>query len=103
MPMLARKRIEIIVDAPLVPRIVDACSDAGIGGHTVLPLLSGRGGHEAWNEDRLSGAASKVMVLVIASAERAERLVEALTPVLDSHRLVLTIGDVTVVRSDRFS
>lgn len=102
MDTVTRKRIEILTDAPLVPRIAAACEVAGIIGHTVIPALSGRGRSGIWSEDRLSGAQSKVMVLAVASAERADALLDALAPVLDSHRLLVSVGDVAVIRGERF-
>jgi PII-like signaling protein len=102
MDTVIRKRIEILTDAPLVPRIAAACEVAGISGHTVIPALSGRGRSGKWSEDRLSGAQSKVIVLAIASPERADALLEALAPVLDSHRLLVSVGDVAVIRGERF-
>jgi hypothetical protein len=41
-------------------------------------------------------------VLVIASEIKAAALADALAPLLDGYRLLLTIGDVQVVRGDRF-
>lgn len=95
------KRIEILVDAPLLPRLIDALERCGIGGHTVLPVLSGTGRTGHWREDRLTGT-SKLMVIAIASDEHAEKLVDMLAPLLDSHGLLLTIASVDVVRGDRF-
>lgn len=102
METVIRKRIEILTDAPLVPRIAAACEVAGISGHTVIAALSGRGRSGNWSEDRLSGAQSKVIVLAIASAEKADALLDALAPVLDSHRLLVSVGDVAVIRGERF-
>ena len=97
-----RKRIEIIADAPLVPRIAAACAAVGIGGHSVTRLSGGHGRSGDWQEDGLTGAESKVSVMTVTSAEKADRLVEALAPVLESHGLLLTIADVAVVRGERF-
>ncbi len=102
MQTVTRKRLEILVDAPLVPRVVAALDAAGIGGHTILPVLSGCGRSGAWSEERLSGAETKRVVMAIAGEAEAAALVEALAPLLDSHRLLLTIADVDVVRGDRF-
>jgi len=102
METVQRKRIEIIADAPLVPRIAAACAAAGIAGHSVVRLTGGHGRSGDWQEDRLTGAESKVMVMTITSADKAHQLIGALTPVLESHRLLLTIADVEVVRGERF-
>ena len=50
----------------------------------------------------MSGAETKRVVMAIAGEAEAAALVEALAPLLDSHRLLLTIADVDVVRGDRF-
>ena len=102
MQTVTRTKIEILADAPLVPRIVAALEAAGIGGHTLLPALGGSGRTGSWSEDGLTGAQSKLMVVAIASTDAADALVDALGPLLTSHRLLLTVGEVSVVRGDRF-
>jgi hypothetical protein len=96
------KRVEILADAPLVPRIAAACVASGITGHTVIPALSGRGRGGSWNAEHVTVAETKVMVVAIASATKAQALIDALSPVLDSHRLMLVISDVAVLRGARF-
>lgn len=102
METVTRRRIEIVADAALVPRIATACTAAGVKGHSIVHLDGGAGRSGAWRADGLTSAEAKVMVLVIATADTATRLVEALAPVLDSHGLLLTVGDVEVIRGDRF-
>ena len=41
-------------------------------------------------------------MLAIASTERADALLDALAPVLESHGLLVTVGDVAVIRGERF-
>lgn len=101
MQTVFRKRIEILADAPLLPRLIAALAANGIGGHTILPALSGAGRTGAWREDRLTGT-SKMMLVAIASDADAAALVDAIGPLLDSHRLLLTVSTVEVVRGDRF-
>lgn len=101
MQTVSRKRIEILADAPLLPRLVAALNECGIGGHTVLPATSGSGRTGRWSEDRLTGT-SKLMLVAIASEAHAAALVDRLAPLLDSHRLLLTVSAVDVIRGDRF-
>jgi PII-like signaling protein len=96
-----RKRIEILVDSPLVRRVTDAIDKARITGWTVLPVTSGSGRDGRWREERVTGT-DKSLVLTIASAEKAEVLVEAMAPMLSTHGLLLTMWDVEVVRGERF-
>jgi PII-like signaling protein len=99
---VTRRRIEVLVDALLVRRIVAAAKSADISGYTILPTLEGdgRGGH--WRDDQISGAQSKVLFLTVTNAEKEAAFVEAVTPLLDSHGLILLMSDVEVVRGSRF-
>ena len=99
---VTRKRIEVLVDTPLVPRIIRYVKEADISGWSVLHVDRGGGRDAEWQHDEVTGASAKAIVLVIAGDAKARALIEALAPILDSHRLLLTIGDVEVVRGDRY-
>ena len=96
-----RKRIEILVDMPLVRLVTAAIERCEITGWTVLPVTSGRGRDGPWQEERVTGS-DKSLVLTIASQARATRLAEELAPLLNSHGLLLTMWDVEVIRGERF-
>ncbi|MFN3944468.1 MAG: P-II family nitrogen regulator [Allosphingosinicella sp.] len=97
-----RKRIEILLDGPHATIVIQAVHDAGIDGYTLIPVQSGAGRGGAWREDRVSGAQTKVILITIASADKADRLIDLLVPILDSHGMLLTMADVQVVRGERF-
>lgn len=101
MDTVLRKRLEILADAPLLPRIIAALRKAEITGHTVLPAVSGTGRSGDWHEEELTGV-SKQYVVAIASEAHAGAFVDAIGPLLDSHHMLLTIADVNVVRGTRF-
>ena len=44
-----------------------------------------------------SGAQAKLIFLAVASQDKTDRLVELLSPLLDSHGLILFIGTVEVI------
>lgn len=96
-----RKRIEILVDTPLVRRITQAIDRAGITGWTVLPVQSGSGRDGAWQDERVTGS-DKSLVLSISSGEKAQILAEELGPILSTHGLLLTMWDIEVIRGERF-
>jgi PII-like signaling protein len=97
-----RKRVEILIDGPLAPRLIQAAADAGIAGYTLIPVQSGAGRSGAWRDDAVSGAQAKMIFLTIASEEKANRFVEALAPNLEAYGMLLTMADVQVVRGERF-
>lgn len=100
--LVARKRIEIIADRPLLAEIIAMARDCGIAGHTVIRLESGEGHSGRWREDQVTAAESKAMLLIITAEERAVALIDAVAPLLDSHGLMLTAADAGVVRGGHF-
>lgn len=96
-----RKRIEILADQPLVNRVTQAIDETGITGWTILPVTAGSGREGRWREERVTGA-DKVLVLTVASQEKAALLADRLAPILTSHGFLLTMWDVEVIRGERF-
>ena len=99
---VSRKRIEILVDTPLVPRVVAQLKAVDISGWSVIHVDSGGGRAGEWQDDDVTGASAKTIVLAIASESKTSGLIEAIAPLLDSYGMLLTIGDVQVVRGERF-
>lgn len=95
-------KIEILVDAPLVRRITELAESVGVTGYTVMRTIGGSGSGGRWSEDQLTGAQNKVVFVTVTGPRRADTLIEALKPVLDSHGLMLTKSHVEVIRGDRF-
>lgn len=99
---VTRKRIEILVDQPLVPRVLRFIKEADISGWSLIHVDRGGGREVEWQDDDVTGAGAKVILLVIANSAKAGQLIESLAPILDSHGLLLTMGDVQVVRGERY-
>jgi PII-like signaling protein len=99
---ISRQRVEILVDSPLLPRIIKAAESAGIKAHTVFPALSGTGHAGGWSDDQITGASSKVLFVAITTKEKAAALTDRLAPLLDSYGLVLILSDVQVIRAAKF-
>ena len=97
-----RKRIEILVDNPLVPRIIKLVKEVDISGWSVIKVASGGGRDGRWDHDEVTGAAAKSIILMIANEEKADHFADKVAPLLESHGLLITIGNVAVVRGDRF-
>ena len=95
-------KIEILVDAPLVRRITEIAEEAGVTGYTLLRTIAGSGHGGRWSEDQITGTQTKVVFVTVTGPRRADALIEALKPVLDSHGLMLMKSVVEVVRGDRF-
>jgi len=97
-----RRRVEVIVDAPLVNVVIAAANEAGIYHYTLLPTLGGEGERGRWQDDQVTRAQTKVVFLAVASEQVAHVFVERLSPMLDSHGFVLFTSSVSVVRGQKF-
>ena len=97
-----RRKIEILVDEPLVRRIAAVAGSVGVTGHTLFPTLGGAGHTGRWEDDQVTGADTKVMFVTITSTEKAKALTEALAPLLNSHGLMLVASSIEVVRGSKF-
>ncbi len=92
------KKIEILVDAPLLRRIRDFAAEYGATSYTVLPTLGGEGGQGRWWDDQVTGGAgSKVILTMIVDDTTAASLFEVLSPLIKSYGLLVTVMDVEVV------
>lgn len=100
--MISRIRLEVLVDAPLAPKLAKLSREAGITGHTLFRTVSGEGKGGAWQDDLLTGATAKFIFLAVANQDRADRFIELVKPLLDSHGLLVLRSPVDVVRADKF-
>ena len=94
--LVARKRLEIIVDLSLANWLADEAEAAGITHFTMLPTIGGRG------RDDGIGSGGKCLFLVVTSVTRADALIDRIGPLLSDYRIVMAISDVQVLRGDRF-
>lgn len=98
-----KKRIEIVVEAPLVPRVTALLTEQGALGFTVMPAISGLGPDGPWSRDGQVGTVGQMqMILCILSTDRTDALLDALFPMLSRQIGFVTISDCEVVRPERF-
>lgn len=98
---VTRKRIDVLVDAPLCPWLVEQAAAAGIVHHSVLPVESGLGRAGAWHDDGF-GAVAKKMFVALSNAEKVDALLALLAPAIEHYGLVIAVCDVEVIRGERF-
>jgi PII-like signaling protein len=102
-PMFAKKRIEIFVEAPALHRLIDKLDQAGVTGYTVLPALAGRGSEGSWNREGLAGEAGRlVCVICIVDPSKVNDVVARIYSVLSRQIGIVTVGDVQVIRGNHF-
>ncbi len=99
----SRKKVEVLVDTPLLRRIQQLAADAGASGYTLQRTVGGEGGQGRWRAEEVTGGAgSKLLFATIVDEEEAERFLTALEPLLTEYGLLVTVSSVEVIRGERF-
>ena len=97
------KRVAIIIEGIMQKRLTDAMSEVGVTGWSVLPVLGGSGRSGTWSRDGQIGRGSgMVQVVCIIRPERLDALLSAACQVVERNIGVVTVGDVEVLRAERF-
>lgn len=91
--MKSVKKVEIIIDAQVIPRILEQLANLGVGGYSVIKEVSGRGDRGTRTGDSLSGAFDNSYVMVACSEEEARRIVEMVRPILKRYGGVCLVSD----------
>lgn len=94
-----RQRIEVLVDAPLIPRITALAEAAGIPHHMVVPTVGGHGPHGRWRRDEVTGTTAKHLVILHCLPDAGHTFIEALRPLIASHDLQVTRAQVDLLGS----
>ncbi|MBB5516975.1 nitrogen regulatory protein PII [Rubricella aquisinus] len=98
------KRIEIIIEAPLLRRLTDALDKADVPGYTVLPVLAGSGKSGPWSrEGQVSSAGGMASVTLVTTVERADQVLETAFAVVQPHIGIVSVTDCEVIRPARFA
>ena len=98
-----KKRIDIVVEAPLTRTVANLLDTVEVTGYSVLPILEGRGIVNAWtSEGQLSNTANMVVVLCIVDPSKADTVIEGVLGVIHDRIGFVTVADAFVVRPERF-
>lgn len=99
-----KKRIDIMVEAPLMQKVLNLLDQQGVSGYTVLPVLAGRGKDGAWHRDGVVGrAGALVMIFCILDEARIDEVLQPLFKLVSRQIGVVTVADVQVIRPEHFS
>ena len=93
MTLRPMKRLEIVVDALHLTRLIDRLRQAEVSGYTVLPNVAGYGERGDQRADDVSGASTNAYVLVAVPVQRAETTLEAVRPLLQSYGGICIVSD----------
>jgi PII-like signaling protein len=100
MPTVARKKLEVIIEEPILRRLEAILAEEGVRGWSVFRSVEGSGSHGEWRSG--FAATEKRLVWAVTNAETAERVMTRLLPFLDDYPGVVCVSDVGVLRPERF-
>lgn len=77
------KRIEIVIENSMVPRLTTLIKQLGVDGYTLVPDVRGSGDRGMRRADELSGESSNCLVLIACDDQAlVDALLEAVRPLL---------------------
>ena len=98
-----KKRIDLIIEVPLLRRVTDRLDAAGVSGYSVVPVIAGRGRSGAWSADGQVGDAGHIASIVcIVDAGKVDDVLNMVFAVVQRQIGLVTVSDVAVVRPERF-
>lgn len=98
-----KKRIDIAIESPLVPRMLKLLDELGVTGYTAVSALAGRGASGTWHRDGVVGrAGSIVLIYCIMDESRVDAVLEPVFKLLSTRIGIVTVSDVQVIRPDLF-
>jgi nitrogen regulatory protein PII len=97
--MQACKRIEIVIEEPLVPRVAERLEALGAPGYTLITRASGRGDRGLRRADEPTGTATNCVFIIACEDEATvQRIVEAIRPLLTRFGGICLVSDASWVR-----
>jgi nitrogen regulatory protein PII len=87
------KRIEIIIPAVELKKMLRLLKESGVSGYTVIRSVTGFGDRGEQTGDELTGVFDNACVLTLAEPEKAAGIVERIRAVLKRHGGVCVVSD----------
>ncbi len=97
-----RKKIEIIVEAPLQKPVLDWLAGQGVKGWSLFPRVIGGGRHGERSGDDITRAFDNIMIVAVATEPVARAVLDGFHTRFADAVAVVYISDVEVSRADRF-
>lgn len=103
MQTFKKKRIDIVIEAPILRRLLTLFDDIGVVGYTVVPVLAGGGKSGPWQSEGMVGGAGQLRnVFVIIDEARVDEILEPVFKLVSRHIGIVSLSDVEVVRGEQF-
>ena len=98
-----KKRIDLIIEMPLLRRVTERFDKAGVSGYSVLPVIAGRGQSGEWSASgQVSEVGQMAAIVCIVDAGKVGAVLDEVFAVIRKQIGLVTVSDVSVVRPERF-
>ena len=87
------KRIEIVLDAAHTPQLIRSLKAASVPGYTLVRDVQGSGDRGDRMGDELANVYRNCYVIIAASEDVAQRVIEAVRPLIRDHGGMCLISD----------
>ncbi|MFY9269771.1 MAG: P-II family nitrogen regulator [Candidatus Manganitrophaceae bacterium] len=94
------KRVEIIIEAVKLKKVLSIIDEAGAGGYTILPTVTGRGHRGRRAGVTLTNVFDNAMVFTLADEATAERISQEVKKLIQNYAGVIIITDADVIWPD---
>jgi len=101
--MHAKKKIELIIEAPLVRKVIALFDVRRVSGYSILPLLGGSGHEGRWDAAGAVGDTGRMVAVVcIVDESSLDDVLQDIYPLVMRQIGIVTVSDVQVIRKDHF-
>ncbi len=97
-----RRKIEVIVEAPLARAVIDWLGERGVRGYSMIPRVSGGGHHGERQGDDVTRVFENVLIIAIAPEDMARAILTGFHARFPNATGIIYLSDVDVARSAHF-
>ncbi|TVQ33504.1 MAG: transcriptional regulator [Geminicoccaceae bacterium] len=97
--LVPHKRVEVLIDAAVQPRLVRRLEGLDHVAFTVLPAMAGQGSQGAWNREGGLGAAGRyTRVMCEVEPDKLDALLALMTDLVHNGTAHVSVFDMTILR-----
>jgi hypothetical protein len=97
-----RKKLEILVEGPILKKVEEILEACGVHVFSVFDGREGRGLSGRWTDQSVADALDQRLVWAIMAEDVAEAVVARLAALFQRYPGVVVVSDVSVLRAERF-
>ncbi len=103
MQTFSKKKIEVIIEAPALKKVVQAFDTRKIIGYTIFPVQAGSGHEGRWDATGLVGDMGRMIsVMCVLDAAELDAVLVDIEKIIRTQIGIVLISDVQVIRRDHF-